>query len=244
MSDPGDRDEGRASPPGTGKNGNSLQQRQQLSELLLGIVDREIGRGEPRRPEDWARLRTLAVGHPGAAELVASLEEVLEQAAEEMTAHARAGVDLVRIRQSVVELIRVSLLKKLGLSDQPPEAVAQPRPLADPALPRETDGAARQQNQQLSDLVMAITEREIGRGEPRRPEDWARLHALAAGHPGGSNMVTNLEAMIEQCKQEMANHLGSAGADVSKIRQSVVALVRVSLFKKLGLAEGSKIKES
>ncbi len=249
MSDPGNRDEAKASPPGdsppgTGKNGNSVQQRQQLSELLLGIVEREIGRGEERRPEDWSRLRTLAVGHRGAAELVTSLEEVLQQAAQEMASHARAGVDLARIRESVVQLIRVSLLKKLGLSDQLPAEPAKPSPADPPPARKGKNGSAREQNQQLSDLVMAITEREIGQGEARRPEDWARLHALAVGHPGTSDLVTTLEAVIAQCNQEMASRLGSAGADVSKIRQSVVALVRVSLLKKLGLVEGSKIKES
>jgi hypothetical protein len=42
----------------------------------------------------------------------------------------------------------------------------------------------------------------------------------------------------------MTSRFGTAGGDLSKIRQSVLALVRVSLLKRLGLSDGGKTKES
>jgi hypothetical protein len=229
------------SPMPTGRNGSSRQQSQQLNNLLMAIVEREIGRGEARDPADWRRLHALALGHPGASELVTSLEGVIQQSNQEVAGRfGSTGLDASRIRQSVVQLIRVSLLKKLGLSDQLTVA-ASPRPEGEAKKPVGDSGPSWQQ---LSDLLLAITEREIGRGEPRRPEDWARLQALAVGHPGASDLVTTLEGAIQQCNDEMTTRFGGGGGDLSKIRQSVLTLIRVSLLKKLGLPAGGKAKES
>ncbi|HXB56382.1 MAG TPA: hypothetical protein VN461_16530 [Vicinamibacteria bacterium] len=246
MSDRPKADGTKASPEGgspisTGKNGSSQQQSQQLNNLLMAIVDREIGRGEARDPADWTRLHALALSHPGASDLVTALEGVIQQCNQEVAGRfGSTGLDASKIRHSVAQLIRVSLLKKLGLTDQP-RVDPSPRPEGDAQAPAGESGPS---NQQLSDMLLAIAEREIGRGEPRRPEDWARLQALAVGHPGASDLVTTLEGAIRQCNEEMTSRFGTAGGDLSKIRHSVLALIRISLLKKLGLPDGGKAKES
>jgi hypothetical protein len=212
----------------------------------MGIVEREIGRGEARDPADWTRLHALAQGHPGASDLVTSLEGVIQQCNQEVAGRfGSTGLDATRIRESVVQLIRVSLLKKLGLSDQPKVDPAGACPEGDSKAQAEETGPSRQmQSQQLSDLLLGIMEREIGRGEARRPEDWARLRALAVGHQGNSDLVTTLEGVIRQCNEEMTSRFSGGGADLSKIRQSVLTLIRASLLKKLGLSDGETTKES
>jgi hypothetical protein len=233
------------SPISTGKNGSSRQQSQQLNNLLMAIVEREIGRGEARDPEDWTRLHALAQSHPGASDLVTALEGVIQQCNQEVAGRfGSTSLDATKIRGGVVQLIRVSLLKKLGLSDPPPLDPARARAEGDSKAQAEESGPSRQQTQQLSELLLAITEREIGRGEVRRPEDWARLHALAVGHPGAPDLVTTLEGAIRQCNEELTSRFGSAGGDVSKIRQGVLTLLRVALLNKLGLSDGGKTKES
>jgi hypothetical protein len=232
-------------PPSQGKSGTSQEQRQKLGELLLGIVEQEIGRGGARRPEDWTRLRTLAVGHPGASDLVTSLEGVIQQFNREIASHhGNAGVDTVKIRDSVAQVIRVSLAKKLGLSDRP--TADQPKTSPGKGSPPASgkNGSSLPDSQQVSDLLLGILEREIGRGEARRPEDWARVRALAAGHPGTTELVTSLEGAIQTCNQEMGSRFASAGVDVSRIRQSMLSLIRVSLLKKLGMTEGGNTRES
>lgn len=98
-------------------------------------------------------------------------------------------------------------------------------------------------NERLNDLLLAIVEREIGRGESARAEDWAALRSLAAGNPAGPELVTTLEGVIRRCNAEMAGRFGTHGVDLAKLRESVVMLIRVSMMKKLGLTESST-KES
>lgn len=95
----------------------------------------------------------------------------------------------------------------------------------------------------LNDLLLAIVEREIGKGEPARAEDWAALRGLAEGNAGGTELVTTLEGVIHRCNDEMKARFEAHGTDLTRLRESVVTLIRVSIMKKLGLTESST-KES
>ncbi len=99
------------------------------------------------------------------------------------------------------------------------------------------------ENERINDLLLGIIEREIGRGEPRRPEDWATLRELAVGHPNGVQLVATFQGVIDGCNHEMVDRLGVQGIDVGRLRQSVVMLVRISLAKKLGVTPAA-VKES
>jgi hypothetical protein len=107
---------------GTGGSGpdRAVPENERLNAILLGIIEREVGRGEPRRAEDWNTLREMAVAHAAGIELVATFEGVIDRCNREMIGRFGAhGVDLTRLRESVVMLIRVSLAKKLGLDNAP-----------------------------------------------------------------------------------------------------------------------------
>jgi len=99
------------------------------------------------------------------------------------------------------------------------------------------------ETERLNDLLLGIIEREIGRAEPRRPEDWATLRELAVGHPNGMELVTTFQGMIDRCNEEMVNRLGVQGIDLRRLRDSVVMLIRISLAKKLGLTPAA-VRES
>ncbi len=99
------------------------------------------------------------------------------------------------------------------------------------------------ETERLNDLLLGIIEREIGRGEPRRPEDWATLRELAVRHATGMELVASFQSVIDRCNQELVNHLAVQGIDISRLRDSVVMLIRISLAKKFGLA-GSVARES
>jgi len=97
--------------------------------------------------------------------------------------------------------------------------------------------------ERLNDLLLGIIEREVGRAEPRRPEDWATLRELAVGHPDGMELVTSFQEVIDRCNHEMVHRLGVQGIDVARLRDSVVMLIRISLAKKLGLTPAA-VRES
>lgn len=87
----------------------------------------------------------------------------------------------------------------------------------------------------LNTVLLAIIEREVGRGEPRRAEDWSALREMAARHPTGTDLVGTFESVIDRCNQELVQRFGTHGVDLTRLRESVVMLIRVSLAKKLGL---------
>jgi hypothetical protein len=97
--------------------------------------------------------------------------------------------------------------------------------------------------ERLNDLLLGIIEREIGRGEPRRPEEWATLRELAVRHSTGTELVETFRSVIDRCNDEMINRLAVKGLDLRRLRESVVMLIRISLAKKLGLA-GNAARES
>ena len=98
-------------------------------------------------------------------------------------------------------------------------------------------------NERLNAILLGIIEREVGRGEPRRAEEWKTLREMAERHPNGSELVTTFEGVIDRCNHELVSRFGAHGNDVTRLRESVVMLIRVSLAKKLGLG-GSPAKES
>ncbi len=102
---------------------------------------------------------------------------------------------------------------------------------------------SREDNERLNAILLGIIEREVGRGEARRPEDWSTLRQMALAHPSGPQLVATFEGVIDRCNQELVNRFGAHGVDLGRLRESIVMLIRVSLAKKLGLA-GAAAKES
>jgi len=98
-------------------------------------------------------------------------------------------------------------------------------------------------NERLNAVLLAIIEREIGRAEPRRPADWQTLEQMAVGHESGAELVATFKGVIDRCNEELVQRFGAHGVDLSRLRDSVVMLIRVSLARKLGLS-GVREKES
>lgn len=81
---------------------------------VLSIVDREIGKGEPRAQDDWDNLRKTVVGQEGAVELVDNLEAAVKSYGDEVEAKIKAGeADEATARAAAVKVIRLALLKKI-----------------------------------------------------------------------------------------------------------------------------------
>lgn len=84
---------------------------------VLSIVDREIGRGEPRVEAEWQKLKESVASHEGAGELVSSLESAVRSYADELQSKIAAGeVEEAPARASAVKVIRLALLRKIQLT--------------------------------------------------------------------------------------------------------------------------------
>ena len=85
---------------------------------VLAIVDKEIGKGEGPRDEDWQAVRDMVAAQPGAAELVDTLKATVRSYDEDLVARIRKGdVDEAAARAAAVKIIRVALLKNIKLVD-------------------------------------------------------------------------------------------------------------------------------
>jgi hypothetical protein len=81
---------------------------------IVSIVERQIGRGEPPREEDWDRLRKLVKGNEAAAKLASNLEAALQKYEEDLRAKLRdAEVDEARVRKATQQVVVAALVAKL-----------------------------------------------------------------------------------------------------------------------------------
>jgi uncharacterized protein DUF6285 len=88
---------------------------------VLSIVEREIGKGEPRREQDWAELKEIVAPQKGAPEMVESLEKAINSYGEELAAKIKSGeVEEGPARAAALKLLRLTLLQKIRLVDPPP----------------------------------------------------------------------------------------------------------------------------
>ncbi len=80
--------------------------RGELTERLLGIVERTVGQGEALPEGEWEALRTLAAGHPRSLELVEKLQQVVTDCTREIDERKLSGGDLQQLRQAIVRFVR------------------------------------------------------------------------------------------------------------------------------------------
>jgi hypothetical protein len=95
---------------------------------VLGIVEREIGKGEGPLPGEWAKLKDLVAKSPEAVDMVGKLEDAMGTYAADLDRKIKAGeVDETQARESALKVIRMTLLKKIqiGRSGVAPDGTAE-----------------------------------------------------------------------------------------------------------------------
>lgn len=86
--------------------------------------------------------------------------------------------------------------------------------------------------------VLAIAEKQIGKGEPADPAEWARLRNLVKEQPEALTMVDAFEEAVTKVEAEIAEKVRDAEADEGKLRKGMMEIIRVVVLKKI--AEASK----
>ena len=86
--------------------------------------------------------------------------------------------------------------------------------------------------------VLAIAEKQVGKGQPADPAEWARLRNFVKEQPEVLTMVDAFEEAITKVEDEIAVKVRDAEADEGKLRKGMMEIIRAVVLKKI--AEASK----
>jgi hypothetical protein len=80
----------------------------------------------------------------------------------------------------------------------------------------------------LTERILGLVERAIGRGEALPPSEWHSLRALASGNRQGLELVSRLESVVRECEQEIESRRrgGASNGELSELRAGIVEYVR------------------
>lgn len=86
--------------------------------------------------------------------------------------------------------------------------------------------------------VLAIAEKQIGKGQPANPEEWERLRHFVKDQPEVLKMVDTFEEAVARVEAEIAVKVKDSEADEGKLRKGMMEIIRAVVLKKI--AEASK----
>lgn len=86
--------------------------------------------------------------------------------------------------------------------------------------------------------VLAIAEKQIGKGLPANPEEWERLRTFVKEQPEVLSMVDTFEQAVAKVEAEISVKVRDAEADEGKLRKGMMEIIRAVVLKKI--AEASK----
>ncbi len=81
--------------------------------------------------------------------------------------------------------------------------------------------------------VLAIAEKQIGKGQPANPDEWERLRTFVKDQPDVLALVDNLEQAIAKVEGDIAEKVREAEADEAKLRAGMMAIIRAVIMKKI-----------
>jgi hypothetical protein len=103
----------------------------------------------------------------------------------------------------------------------------------------ETELIPRLQNQKIRTrtavavAIIALVDRQIGRGEGKLEEEWTRLKEMAKDQPKALALVETLKVAIDKYDDELRTKSAEAEADESAMRQSANGVIRGAIMAKL-----------
>ena len=103
----------------------------------------------------------------------------------------------------------------------------------------ETELIPRLQNQKIRTRtavavsIMALVDRQIGKGEGKLEHEWERLRELAKDQPKALNLVDTLKVAIDKYDDELRTKSAEAEADETAMRQAANGVIRGAIMAKL-----------
>jgi hypothetical protein len=81
--------------------------------------------------------------------------------------------------------------------------------------------------------VLAIVDREIGKGMGHLPDDWNKLRQIVAKSPEAVEMVTRLETAVRGYADDVERKVKAGEVDPAAARDAALRSIRLSLLKKI-----------
>jgi hypothetical protein len=81
--------------------------------------------------------------------------------------------------------------------------------------------------------IMALVDRQIGRGEGKLVEEWERLRDMTRDQPKALNLVETLKVAIDKYDDELRTKSTEAEADETAMRQAATGVIRGAIMAKL-----------
>jgi hypothetical protein len=103
----------------------------------------------------------------------------------------------------------------------------------------ETELIPRLQNQKIRTrtavavAIIALVDRQIGRGEGKLDQEWERLRDMTRDQPKALNLVETLKGAIDQYDDELRAKATEAEADETAMRQAATGVIRGAIMAKL-----------
>ena len=81
--------------------------------------------------------------------------------------------------------------------------------------------------------VIALVDRQIGKGEEHLDGEWEKLRQFSEGQPKALQLIDNLKAAIDNYAQEIRTKAAEPGADEAGMRRAANGVIRNAVLAKL-----------
>ncbi len=81
--------------------------------------------------------------------------------------------------------------------------------------------------------VLAIVDREIGKGMGHLPDEWGKLRQIVAQSPEAVEMVTRLEGAVRSYGEDIERKIKAGEVDAEQGREAALRTIRLNLLKKI-----------
>ena len=90
-----------------------ISMRSAVALAIMGIVDRQIGKGDPESAKEWDKLKEVVHAHPAATAQVIELHAALQKYEDDLLKQIQGGADEAQVRRGAATLVKMAIMSKM-----------------------------------------------------------------------------------------------------------------------------------
>ena len=90
-----------------------ISMRSAVALAIMGIVDRQIGKGDPEAAREWDKLKDVVHNHPAANAQVSELHTALQKYEDDLQKQIQAGADEDQVRRTAATIVKMAIMSKM-----------------------------------------------------------------------------------------------------------------------------------